>query len=145
MISKNDLKKNTIRGLLSAIKNKEIDNRDKNFDEFMLFEVFSKLVKQRQDSIKEFLKNERGELVDKEKQEMQLIQGYMDSLPVSTSEEIDIKAVEYLEKLKASQPELQMKQVFNKIDWNTMPAAWKASPNAIKSSIAAHYKKFFWN
>ena len=145
MISKDDLKKNTIRGLLSAIKNKEIDNKDGDLDEFTLFDIYSKLINQRKDSINGCLENGREDLVSKERQESELIEGYLNGLPIASQEEIDSKALQYLKKLKNAEPNLQMKQVFGKVDWNTISAEWKASPKSIKSSLASQYKKAFSN
>lgn len=143
MLAKDDISKTTIRSLLSTIKNKEIDNNGKDFDEFMLFDTYSKLVNQRRESIEEFLANDREDLVAKEQQEMKIIQGYLEALPVSSKEEIDTKTLNFLKKLKETEPNLQMKQVFGKMDWNTISSEWKTSPNVLKSSIATQFKKVF--
>lgn len=141
MISKDDVKKTTIRSLLSTIKNKEIDNKGKDLDEFSLSEIYTKLINQRNDSISEFLKNGREDLVTKEKQELEIIQSYLHELPVASKEEIDTKVSDLLNDLRSSSPDLQLKQVFGKIDWKTLPTEWKASANAIKSSIVSHFKQ----
>ncbi|AET41598.1 Aim41p Ecym_8320 [Eremothecium cymbalariae DBVPG len=141
MINKDNLKKNTIRSLLSTIKNKEIDNKDKHFDEFMLYDIFSKMVSQRQESITNFIKNKRDDLVEKETQEIEQISQYLNSLPVASPKEIEAKVIQFLAELKQSQPDLKLPQVFNKIDWNTIPKQWKASPASIRSSIANNFKK----
>lgn len=140
MIAKDDLKKTTIRGLLSTIKNKEIDSKDKGLNEFVLSEIYTKLVNQRKDSINDFLKNGRDDLVAKEKEEMGIIQSYLQALPVASKEEIDERVAKLLGTLKESEPNLQLKGAFSKIDWKTIPTEWKASPNAIKSSIVNYFK-----
>lgn len=140
MIAKDDLKKTTIRGLLSTIKNKEIDSKDKNLDEFVLSEVYSKLINQRKDSINDFLQNGREDLVAKEKQELEIIQSYLQALPVASKEEIDSKVAKLLNELREEDHNLQLKQVFSKIDWKTIPLEWKASSNMIKSSIVNFMK-----
>lgn len=143
MISKDDVKKCTIRGLLSTIKNSEIDSKDKNFDEFMLFDIYSKLINQRKDSINEFIKNGRNDLVAKEKQEMEIIQNYLTGLPVASKEEVDSKVEELLRGLKETHENLQLKEVFAKVDWKSIPVEWKASPKVIKSSIVGKFKNVF--
>lgn len=143
MLAKDNTRKTTIRNLLSTIKNREIDNKDKDFDEFMLFDVYSKLISQRKDSIAEFIKNSREDLVDNEKREMGVIQEYLGKLPVASNEEIDAKVLEFLNGLKETQGALQLKQIFGKVDWKSIPLEWKASPSAIRSSIVTQFKNVF--
>ncbi|CAR28543.1 hypothetical protein ZYGR_0S01760 [Zygosaccharomyces rouxii] len=143
MLAKDELKKTTIRGLLSTIKNKEIDNKDKTLDEFTLFDLYSKLISQRKDSITEFLANKREDLVAKEQHEMGIIEQYRSALPVASKEEIDSKVLQLLKNLKEKEPTLQMKQAFGKIDWKTVNSEWKASPNAVKASIVQQFKNVF--
>lgn len=143
MIAKDDLKKTTIRGVLSTIKNKEIDNKDKDLDEFVLFDVYSKLISQRNDSISEFVKNNREDLVQKEKEEIEVIQKYLSALPVASKEDIDSAVLDLLTSLKQSEPSLELKHVFGKVNWKTLPSELKASPAAIRSSIASQFKKVF--
>lgn len=141
MISKDDVKKTTIRSLLSSIKNKEIDSKGKDLNEFSLSELYSKLINQRNDSISEFLKNGREDLVTKERQELQIIEKYLRELPVASKDEVDSKVTELLKELRSASPNLQLKEIFAKIDWKTLPVEWKASPNSIKSSIVSHFKQ----
>lgn len=143
MMAKDDMRKTTIRNLLSAIKNKEIDSKGKPLDEFLLFDLYSKLINQRKDSIKEFLENKRNELVAKEEQEMVIIEDYVKALPVASKEEIDGKVLQFLQDLKDKESNMQMKQVFGKIDWKTINSEWKASPAAVKSSLVQQFKKVF--
>lgn len=143
MIAKDDIKKTTIRSLLSTIKNKEIDNKGKELDEFGLFDLYSKLIHQRQDSILEFVKNNRPELVEKEQKEIKIIKNYLNALPVASKEEVDANVLTFLKNLKEAAPDIKMKQVFGKVDWTIMPIEWKASPNVIKSSIVAQFKSVF--
>lgn len=143
MIAKNDLEKNTIKGLLSEIKNKEIDNKTHHNDEFMLFETYSKLIKQRKDSIENFLANERSDMAEKEQKEFEILKKYQESLPVASKEEIDEKVLTLLKDIKELEPTLQLKQVFSKVNWKTIPEQWKCSSNTIRSSIVAQYKSIF--
>ncbi|QLL30921.1 hypothetical protein HG536_0A07360 [Torulaspora globosa] len=141
MISKDDVKKTTIRSLLSSIKNKEIDSKGEELNEFSLSEIYAKLINQRTDSIDEFLKNGREDLVAKERQELAIIKSYLHELPVASKEEVDTKVAELLKSFREATPDLQLKQIFGKIDWETLPAEWKASPKTIKSSIVGQFKQ----
>ncbi|QLQ81474.1 hypothetical protein HG537_0F02350 [Torulaspora globosa] len=141
MISKDDVRKTTIRSVLSTIKNKEIDTKGQELNEFSLAEIYSKLINQRTDSIDEFLRNGREDLATRERQELAIIQNYLHELPVASKEEIDTKVAELLKNLQETTPNLQLKQVFGKIDWKKLPIEWKASSNTIKSSIVNHFKQ----
>ncbi|QEU60600.1 Aim41 [Kluyveromyces lactis] len=143
MLAKDNLRKTTIRGVLSTIKNKEIDSKDKDLDEFVLYDVYAKLISQRKDSIAEFVKNKREDLVEKEASEIKILENYQTALPVASREEVDARVVKILTDLKESEPSLQLKQVFGKIDWKTLPGELKASPAAIRSSISSQFKKVF--
>jgi uncharacterized protein YqeY len=66
----------TIRLLLAAIKQKEVDERIE-LDDAAVIGVIDKLIKQRKDSIEAFRKAERHDLADKEQAEMQVLQAYL--------------------------------------------------------------------
>ena len=66
----------TIRLLLAAIKQKEVDERIE-LDDAAVIGVVDKLIKQRKDSIEAFRKAERHDLADKEQAEMQGLQAYL--------------------------------------------------------------------
>ncbi|KAL6941719.1 hypothetical protein ACO0RG_002856 [Hanseniaspora osmophila] len=145
MLAKDDVKKTTIRTLLSSIKNKEIDAKKKDFDEFMLVELYSRLINQRKESISEFLKNNRADLVGREESEMSLIKHYLEALPVASKEDVEQKVVDLLNKLKNDQKDLQLKDIFKLLDLKTLPTEWKTSSNIIKSLVAQHFKNIFKN
>ena len=73
----------TIRLLLAAIKQKEVDERVV-IDDVMAVAIVDKLIKQRKDSIEAFEKAQRKDLADKESAELLVLQGY---LPVRLSAE----------------------------------------------------------
>jgi uncharacterized protein len=66
----------TIRGLMAAIKQKEVDERIV-LDEPQILAVVDKLIKQRRDSIAAFELAKRQDLVDKEKSELTVLTTYM--------------------------------------------------------------------
>ena len=66
----------TIRGLLAALKQREVDERI-TLDDAAVVAIVDKLVKQRKDSIEQFTAGNRQDLVDKEKAELQVLEGYL--------------------------------------------------------------------
>ena len=74
----------TLRGVQAAIKNKEIENRPNELTDSDVLDVLKKLAKQRKDSIEQFEQASRQDLVEKEKEELSIIQTY---LPKPLSEE----------------------------------------------------------
>jgi uncharacterized protein YqeY len=65
-----------IRLLQAAIKQKEVDERVVA-DDAAVLAIIEKLIKQRKDSIEQFAKAGRTDLVDKEKAELDLLAGYL--------------------------------------------------------------------
>ena len=76
MRAKDSERLGTIRLLLSAIKQKEVDERVV-VDDTMVVAIVDKLIKQRKDSIEAFQKAERKDLADKEASEMVVLQAYL--------------------------------------------------------------------
>lgn len=76
MRSQNREKVNTLRLITAAIKQVEVDERIE-VDEARLLTILTKLVKQRQESIEQFKKAERDDLVAKEQAELEIIQQYL--------------------------------------------------------------------
>ena len=66
----------TVRTLLAAMKQKEVDERVV-LDDVAIVAIVDKLVKQRKDSIAAFESGNRQDLADKEKAEMLVLQGYL--------------------------------------------------------------------
>ena len=76
MRSKDSERLGTIRLLLAAIKQNEIDKRVELIDEDIVL-IIEKMLKQRRDSIEAFDKANRKDLVGKEKLEIKVLQDYM--------------------------------------------------------------------
>ena len=70
-------KVSTLRMVHSAIKNKEIEVRPKDLTEQDVLSVLKKLSKQRKDSIEQFQKAGRDDLVQKEQKELQFLEEYL--------------------------------------------------------------------
>ena len=76
MRAKDSERLGTIRLLLSAIKQKEVDERVV-VDDLAVVAIVDKLIKQRKDSIEAFKKAERKDLADKEAAELVVLQAYL--------------------------------------------------------------------
>jgi uncharacterized protein YqeY len=70
------VRRDTIRLLLAALKQREVDERKVLTDADVLG-IIEKMLKQRRDSISQFEQGGRQDLADKEKQELTLLQAYM--------------------------------------------------------------------
>jgi uncharacterized protein YqeY len=87
MREKNKLALNTIRMLKSAIKNAAIEKggADAELEDAEVVAVIRKEVKKRQDSVEQFAAAGRTELVDQEKEEIEVLNGYLPE-PLSAEE-----------------------------------------------------------
>ncbi len=69
-------RRDTLRLLLAALKQREVDERITLADADVLA-IIEKMIKQRRDSISQFVHGGRQDLADKEQQELDLLQTYM--------------------------------------------------------------------
>ena len=74
----------TLRMILAAIKQKEIDENIE-LDDVQTLAVLDKMVKQHRDSIAQYQQGGRTDLVDKETREMSFVQSYLPS-PLTDTE-----------------------------------------------------------
>ncbi|KAA0213863.1 MAG: GatB/YqeY domain-containing protein [Lautropia sp.] len=79
-----------IRMLLAAIKQKEVDERI-TVDDAQVVAIVDRLIRQRRDSIEQFEKAGRTDLVDREKAEIEVISAYLpqQASPAEVAAEID--------------------------------------------------------
>ena len=83
MKEKNTIKLNTLRGVKAAMKQQNIDSKKEINDE-LLIDVVSKEIKTRNESIKEFEKGNRTDLIEKTQEEINYLNDY---LPEQLSDE----------------------------------------------------------
>lgn len=76
MRAKDSERLGTIRLLLAAAKQKEVDERVV-LDDAAMIGIVDKLIKQRKDSVEAYTKAERMDLADKESAEIRVLQAYL--------------------------------------------------------------------
>jgi len=76
MRAKDSARLGTIRLLLAAAKQKEVDERVV-LDDAALIAIVDKLIKQRKDSVAAFLLAQRQDLADKESDEIKVLEAYL--------------------------------------------------------------------
>ena len=76
MRAKDSERLNTIRLLLAAIKQREVDERIV-LDDVAVIAIVDKQIKQRKDSIAAFTQAKRMDLADKESAELKVMEGYL--------------------------------------------------------------------
>lgn len=97
--AKDKIRLSTIRMIKSALHNKEIELKGE-LSEADLLQMLSSIVKQRKDSIEQFRKGGRAELVEKEEAELKVVQEFM---PEQMSEEkIEAEIEKAIEELSAA-------------------------------------------
>ena len=123
----------TIRMLLAAIKQKEVDEQI-TVDDVMVVGLVDKLVKQRKDSIAAYEKADRQDLADKEAAEITVLQGYLHQR--MSTEEIALAVKQIVADVGASGPGDMGKvmgavkqQLAGKADMGQVSAAVKAALN----------------
>jgi uncharacterized protein YqeY len=82
----------TVRLLLAAIKQKEVDERVV-VDDVAVVAIVDKLIKQRKDSIEAFQKAARTDLADKEAAEMKILQAYLPARMSAEEVSAAVKAI----------------------------------------------------
>jgi uncharacterized protein YqeY len=99
MRAKDELRLSVLRGIKSAIQYKETE-KIRALDETESIQLLQTLVKQRKESIDQFTKGNRSDLVDKETKELAIIEAY---LPASASDaEMDAAIAKAIAETSAS-------------------------------------------
>ena len=92
MRAKDSERLGTIRLLLAAIKQKEVDERVV-LDDAAVVAIVDKLIKQRKDSIAAFTQAGRKDLADKEAAEMKVLQAYLPARLSADEVAAEVKAI----------------------------------------------------
>lgn len=133
MKNKEKEKLTVIRMVKGAMQLEHINNK-KEMNEELLIDVVSKQIKMRNDSIEEFKKGNREDLINKTQEEIEILKEY---LPAQlTSEEIDAIIDEAIEEVKPTSPSMMglvMKTVSPKVKGK---ADMKEVSSKIKEKLA---------
>jgi uncharacterized protein YqeY len=92
MRAKDSERLGTIRLLLAALKQKEVDERVV-LDDAMVVAIVDKLIKQRKDSIAAFVTASRQDLADKEEAELKVLQAYLPARMSAQEVLAEVKAI----------------------------------------------------
>ncbi len=80
MKEKDPVRTDTLRFLISALKNEKINLRKDTLEDGEVLKILQKQVKQHQDSIREYLLGNRSDLVTKEERELNILSSYLPTL-----------------------------------------------------------------
>ena len=92
MRAKDSERLGTIRLLLAAMKQKEVDERIE-LDDIMVVAIVDKLVKQRKDSVTAFTEGGRQDLADKEASEIKVLEAYLPKRMSAEEVAVEVKAI----------------------------------------------------
>ena len=111
MRQRDEQRRSTLRLVMAAIKNAEIEKR-RELEEGELLAIIAKEAKQRHESIDQFERGGRQDLADREEAELQILLAY---LPEQLSrEEIEAQARQIIAEVGAASP-AQMGQVMRRL------------------------------
>jgi uncharacterized protein YqeY len=135
MKAKDAARLSALRMLKAAIMNKGVE-KGRDLDDGEILQVVVSLVKQRRDSIEQFGKAGRTDLVDKETGEVGVLEAYLP--PAATPEQIDAAVAEAIAETGASSPKDMgkvMKAVMPKLAGKN--ADGKAVNEAVRRKLGA--------
>jgi uncharacterized protein YqeY len=124
-----------LRMLKAAVMNKSVE-KGRDLEDAEILQVVASLVKQRRDSIEQFGKAGRSDLVEKETGELTVLQAYLP--PSATPEEINAAVAEAIAETGASSPKdigKVMKAVMPKLAGKN--ADGKAVNEAVRRTLGA--------
>ena len=93
MKAKDEVALRSIRAIKSAILLAKTDGSGKDIDEAREVQMLQKLLKSRQDSYDIYVKNDRAELAQKEKEEIEVIRQYLPKMLEGAELEAILKAI----------------------------------------------------
>lgn len=134
MRSGDNVSKTTIRAVMAAVKNANIDKPDSISTDLGLHSLLSSLISKRENSIAEYVKGNREDLAEGERAEIKVLQALQSKIPVASDEEIDTKVKEYIDSL-GFEGKIQMGKVLSQLNWPEVEATWKASQKSVVASV----------
>lgn len=101
MKARDQVRLDPLRMLKTALTNKQIE-KGRDLDDAEALQVVASLVKQRRDSIEQFTKGGRTDLVEKEAREIQILEGYLP--PAMDEAELDATVQAAISETGATSP-----------------------------------------
>ena len=135
MKAKNQVRLSSLRMLKAAIMNKGVE-KNRDLDDAEVLQVVAALVKQRRDSIEQFDKAGRADLVDKETGEMKVLEEYLP--PAASADDIAAAVAAAIAETGATSPKDMgkvMKAVMPKLAGKS--ADGRAVNEAVRRSLGA--------
>jgi len=135
MKAKNPVRLSSLRMLKAAIMNKEVEKK-RDLDDAEVLQVVAALVKQRRDSIEQFDKAGRADLVDKETSELKVLEEYLP--PAASADDIAAAVAAAIAETGATSPKDMgkvMKAVMPKLAGKS--ADGRAVNEAVRRSLGA--------
>ena len=135
MKAKSQVRLSSLRMLKAAIMNKEVEKK-RDLDDAEVLQVVAALVKQRRDSIEQFDKAGRADLVDKETGELKVLEEYLP--PAASADDIAAAVAAAIAETGATSPKDMgkvMKAVMPKLAGKS--ADGRAVNEAVRRSLGA--------
>ncbi|MBU1148031.1 MAG: GatB/YqeY domain-containing protein [Candidatus Omnitrophica bacterium] len=126
--SRDPLRTSTLRMITASIQNLAIEKKSKELDDSDILKIISKQVKQHQDSIENFKKGERPDLVEKEEKELGILKAYL-------PEQLGEKEVEAAVKKAIAETGASSKADFGKVMKGAMQELKGHADGKVVSSI----------
>jgi len=141
MKAKEEHKLTTLRMVKSALRNKEIDKREKLTDAEEQ-QILTTLIKQRRESVESFTKGGRTELAEKEQAEIVMIEGY---LPKAATDdvirEVVLGAIDTLTKDGARPGPKEMGTVMKVVQQRIMADGLRADGKLVSEIVKSELAK----
>ena len=141
MKAKEEHKLTTLRMVKSALRNKEIDKREKLTDAEEQ-QILTTLIKQRKESVESFTKGGRTELAEKEQAEIVMIEGYLPkAAPDDVIREVVLGAIDTLTKDGARPGPKEMGTVMKVVQQRIMADGLRADGRLVSEIVKAELAK----
>ncbi len=141
MKAREEHKLTTLRMVKSALRNKEIDKREKLTDAEES-QILTTLIKQRKESVESFTKGGRTELAEKEQAEIVMIEGYLPkAAPDDVIREVVLGAIDTLTKDGARPGPKEMGTVMKVVQQRIMADGLRADGRLVSEIVKAELAK----
>ena len=141
MKAKEEHKLTTLRMVKSALRNKEIDKREKLTDAEEQ-QILTTLIKQRKESVESFTKGGRTELAEKEQAEIVMIEGYLPkAAPDDVIREVVLGAIDTLTKDGARPGPKEMGTVMKVVQQRIFADGLRADGKLVSEIVKAELAK----